>query len=163
MKITFKKDILLAATGILAMLLVNGCIFSGKILKNEPINSIPGKPYENIIILYTPDGLPLQPAAGYVYVEPDGKVTTDFAREVFVKALPKLDSYEQINRDNMGKFVIRDSNGKIRGYYEILFDYRVHMWEEKDSILLQVILPGDEGMKGDDFGVTGPMTGGVGK
>ncbi len=163
MKITFKKDILLAATGILAMVLVTGCVFSSKILNNEPIGSIPDKPYEDIIILYTPDRLPLEPAAGYVYIEPDGKIKTDFAREEFVKTLSKLDKYEQINRNNMGKFVIRDSKGKVRGYYEILFDYRVNIWEEGDNLLLQIILPDNKGMKDDDFGTTGPMNGGGGR
>ena len=160
MKIKISGNITAAVAGILAMVLVNGCAFSGKILKNEPIGSIPDKPYEDIIILYTPDRIPLEPAAGYVYIEPGGNVKTDFAREEFVKALPKLDRYEQINRDNMGKFVIRDSMGKIRGYYEVLFDYRVHQWENGDSILLQIILPEDKGMKDNDFSPANAAPGG---
>jgi len=164
MKIKISGNITAAVAGILAMVLVNGCVISGKILKNEPIGSIPDKPYEDIIILYTPDRLPLEPAAGYVYIiESDGKVKTDFAREEFVKTLGNLDKYGQMNRNNMGKFVIRDGNGKIRGYYEILFDYRVHIWEEGDNVLLQIILPDHKGMKDDDFGATGPMTGGGGR
>jgi len=160
MKIKISGNIIAAVAGILAMLLVNGCVFSGKILKNEPIGSIPDKPYEDIIILYTPDRVPLEPAAGYVYIEPDGKVKTDFAREEFVKTLGNLDKYGQMNRNNMGKFVIRDSNGKIRGYYEILFDYRVHQWENGDTILLQIILPQDKGMKDNDFSPANAAPGG---
>jgi hypothetical protein len=85
-------------------------------------------------------------------VEPEGKVKTDFAREIFVKTLDNLDKYEQLNRDNMGKFVIKDNKGKVRGYYEMLFEYRTVIWEQGDDILLQVIIP--KGMRGN-IGVTG--------
>jgi hypothetical protein len=99
--------------------------------------------------------MPLQPDAGFVYVEPEGKVKTDFAREIFVKTLDNLDKYEQLNRDNMGKFVIKDNKGKVRGYYEMLFEYRTVIWEQGDDILLQVIIP--KGMPGnmDDAGFDG--------
>ncbi|MRR17829.1 MAG: hypothetical protein EG826_15380 [Deltaproteobacteria bacterium] len=160
MKITLPGNIAAASAGILIAVFLNGCVFSGKILKNEPIGSIPDKPYEDIIILYTPDRVPLEPAAGYVYVEPGGNVKTDFAREEFVKVLPQLDRYAQMNRDNMGKFVIRDSTGRIRGYYEMLFDYRVHQWENGDTILLQIILPQDKGMKDNDFSPANTAPGG---
>lgn len=160
MKIKLPGSITAAVAVILATTVMNGCLFSGKILKKEPIGSIPDKPYEDIIILYTPDRMPLEPAAGYVYIEPGGNVKTDFAREVFVKVLPKLDRYAQLSRDHMKKFVIRDSLGKIRGYYEILIDYRVHQWENGDTIVLQIILPQDKGMLGNDFGPAHATPGG---
>ncbi len=162
MKIKIPGTIIAAVAGILAMAIMNGCFFPGKILKSEPIGSIPAKPYDDIIILYTPDRMPVEPAAGYVYIEPGGNVKTDFAREVFVKVLPKLDRYAQLSRDHMGKFVIRDSKGTIRGYYEILFDYRVHQWENGDTILLQIILPQSDGIKGNDFSPTNAVPG-IGK
>jgi hypothetical protein len=132
------------------------------------VSSIPDKKYETIIRLDTPEGKPIQSDAGFVYVEPEGKVTTDFPREVFVKALDGLDKYEQMNRNNMGKFVIKDSKGKVRGYYEMLFEYRTVIWEREDDILLQVIIPkGRGGNIGDagvgDVGGAGGIPGGGGK
>jgi hypothetical protein len=72
-----------------------------------------------------------------------------------VKTLDNLDKYEQLNRDNMGKFVIKDNKGKVRGYYEMLFEYRTVIWERENDILLQVIIP--KGMRGNigDAGVDG--------
>ena len=144
-----------AIVGLGMLALISGCVSYKNIIKSEPVSSIPDKKYETIIRLDTPEGMPLQPDAGFVYVEPEGKVKTDFAREIFVKTLDNLDKYEQLNRDNMGKFVIKDSKGKVRGYYEMLFEYRTVIWEQGDDILLQVIIP--KGMPGniDDFGFDG--------
>ena len=61
-----------------------------------------------------------------------------------------MKKYEQLNRNNMGKFIIKDSKGKVRGYYEILFEYRTVIWERGDDVLLQVITPkGRRGGIGD--------------
>ena len=147
-----KEHVKYAIVGLGTLVLISGCLAYSKIIKSESVSDIPDKKYEAIIRLDTPEGIPLQPDAGFVYVEPEGKVKTDFAREIFVKTLDNLDKYEQLNRDNMGKFVIKDSKGKVRGYYEMLFEYRTVIWEQGDDILLQVIIP--KGMRGN-IGVTG--------
>jgi len=153
-----------AIIGLGIMVLISGCVSYKNIIRSEPVSAIPDKKYETIIRLDTPEGMPLQPDAGFVYVEPDGKITTDFPREVFVKTLDNLDKYEQLNRDNMGKFVIKDSKGKVRGYYEMLFEYRTVIWEKGDDILLQVIIPketrGKIGVVGVDGIGAGAMPGG---
>jgi len=150
-----KEHVKYAIVGLGTLVLISGCLAYSKIIKSESVSDIPDKKYETIIRLDTPEGIPLQPDAGFVYVEPEGKVTTDFPREVFVKTLDNLDKYEQLNRDNMGKFVINDKKGKVRGYYEILPEYRTVIWERENDILLQVIIP--KGMRGNigDAGVDG--------
>ena len=137
----------------LSALILVCCSASYKIIKNEPVKNIPDKKYETIIRLNTPESEPLKSEAGFVYVEPEGKVTTDFPREEFVKKIDMLDKYAQLNRNNMGKFVIKDSKGKVRGYYEMLPEYTAIIWERGDDILLQVIIPnimgGNSGEAGD--------------
>ena len=125
----------------LSALILVCCSASYKIIKNEPVKNIPDKKYETIIRLNTPESEPLKSEAGFVYVEPEGKVTTDFPREEFVKKIDMLDKYAQLNRNNMGKFVIKDSKGKVRGYYELVPEYTAIIWERGDDILLQVIIP----------------------
>jgi hypothetical protein len=149
-----------AIAGLGALVSISGCApYYSKVVKSERVSSIPDRKYETIIRLDTPEGMPIKPDAGFVYVEPGGKVTTDFPREVFVKTLDRLDKYEQQNRNNMGKYVIKDSNGKVRGYYEILTEYRAFTWEgEDDNVLLQIVSPNNRGRNND--GVGGP--GGVG-
>jgi hypothetical protein len=148
-----------AIVGLISLASVSGCSSFGKIIETEPISSIPDKNYEVIIRLDTPEGAPLQCDAGFVYVAPGGKVTTDFPREVFVKNLDKLDKYEQLNRNHMGKSVIKDSKGVVRGYYEILFDYRTIIWEKQEgNILLQIIIPKSSSNIGG-VGVGVPITG----
>jgi hypothetical protein len=73
------------------LVLISGCLVHSKIITSESLSGIPDKKYEAIIRLDTPEGMPLQPDAGFVYVEPEGKATTDFPREVFVKTLDNLD------------------------------------------------------------------------
>ena len=126
---------------ILGALILVSCSTSYKIIKEEPVKNIPDKKYETIIRLNTPDSEPLEPEAGYVYVEPGGKVKTDFPREEIVNNIDILNKYKLFNRNNMGKFVIKDSKGKVRGYYEILIEYRAIVWESDDDILLQIIIP----------------------
>jgi hypothetical protein len=128
------------------------CSASYKIINNEPAKNISDKKYETIIRLNTPESGPLRSEAGFVYVEPEGKVTTDFPREEFVKNLDMLDKYEQINRNNMSKFVIKDSKGKVRGYFEMLPEYTTIIWEYGDDILLQVIIPNSMGGNSDGTG-----------
>lgn len=152
-----KKYVKYTIVGLGTLALITGCVSYGKIIKNEPVSSIPDKKYETIIRLDTPESMPLQPDAGFVYVEMEGMVTTDFPREVFVKTLESLDKYEQLNRNNMGKFIIKDSKGKVRGYYEILFEYRTVIWERGDDVLLQVITP-----KGRRGGIGDVGIGGIG-
>lgn len=118
-----------------------GCASSGAMLKSEAVSAVPEKKFEKIIRLDTPECLPLQPDAGFVYVEPEGKVTTDFPREIVVKNLDSLDRYERLNRDRMGAFVIKDRQGGVRGYYELLFEYRAFIWERGEEILLQISIP----------------------
>ncbi len=118
-----------------------GCASSGAMLKSEAVSAVPEKKFEKIIRLDTPECLPLQPDAGFVYVEPEGKVTTDFPREIVVKNLDSLDRYERLNRDRMGAFVIKDRQGRVRGYYELLFEYRAFIWERGEDILLQISIP----------------------
>ena len=84
--------------------------------------------------------------------EPEGKVTTDFPRVEFVKNLDMLDKYARINRNNMSKFVIKDSKGKVRGYFEMLPEYTTIIWEYGDDILLQVIIPNSMGGNSDGTG-----------
>lgn len=126
---------------ILGTLIIVSCTTSYKIIREEAVNSIPDKKYETIIRLNTPDSEPSEPEAGYVYVEPGGKVKTDFPREEIVKNTDILNKYKVFNRNNMSKFVIKDSKGKVRGYYELLLDYRAITWENGNEILLQIIIP----------------------
>ena len=128
------------------------CSASYKIIKNEPVKNIPDKKYETIIRLNTPESEPLRSEAGFVYVEPEGKVTTDFPREEFVKNIDMLDKFPQLNRNNMSKFVIKDSKGKVRGYFEMLPEYTAIIWERGDDILLQVIIPNIMGGNSDGMG-----------
>jgi hypothetical protein len=148
MKYCIKKPIATLSAVILVC-----CSTSYKIIKNEPVKNIPDKKYETIIRLNTPESEPLKSEAGFVYVEPEGRVTTDFPREEFVKNLDMLDKYAQMNRNNMSKFVIKDSKGKVRGYFEMLPEYTTMIWERGDDILLQVIIPnimgGNSGEAGD--------------
>lgn len=118
-----------------------GCASSGAMLKSELVSVVPDQKFEKIIRLDTPECLPLQPDAGFVYVEPEGKVTTDFPRQIAVKNLDSLDRYERLNRDRMGAFVIKDRQGRVRGYYELLFEYRAFIWERGEDILLQITIP----------------------
>jgi hypothetical protein len=137
MKNYIKKPI-----AILGALVLVGCgAFNSKIIKEEQVKNIPDKKYETIIKLNIWEHDPLKPEAGFVYVEPEGKVTTDFPREEFVKNIDMLDKFPQLNRNNMSKFVIKDSKGKVRGYYEMLPEYTTIIWERGDDILLQVIIP----------------------
>lgn len=156
-----KKYVQYTITGLGTLALISGCVSYSNIIKSEPVSGIPDKKYETIIRLDTPEGMPLQSDAGFVYIEPEGKVTTDFPREVFVKTLDNLDKYEQLNRDNMGKFVINDKKGKVRGYYEMLFEYRTVIWERENDILLQVIIP--KGARGNigDSGIDGIGAGAI--
>jgi hypothetical protein len=137
----------------LCVFVLVGCgAFSAKVIKNESVNNIPDKKYEKIIRLNIPDSEPSKSEAGFVYVEPEGKVTTDFPREEFLKNIDMLDKYTQLNRNNMGKFVIKDSKGKVRGYYEMLPEYTAIIWERGDDILLQVIIPHGMGDNSDGMG-----------
>ena len=63
-----------------------------------------------------------------------------------------LDKYAQMNRNNMSKFVIKDSKGKVRGYYEMLPEYTAIIWERGDDILLQVIIPNIMGENSGEAG-----------
>ena len=119
------------------------CSASYKIIKNEPVKNIPDKKYETIIRLNTPENEPLKSEAGFVYIEP---------REEFVKNLDMLDKYARLNRNNMSKFVIKDSKGKVRGYFEMLAEYTVIIWERGDDILLQVIIPNIMGENSGEAG-----------
>ena len=148
------KNYIRISIAMLSAFILVGCgASSAKIIKNEPVKNIPDKKYETIIRLNTPESEPLKSEAGFVYVEPEGKVTTDFPREEFVKNLDMLDKYARLNRNNMGKFVIKDSKAKVRGYYEMLPEYTAIIWERGDDILLQVIIPnimgGNSGEAGD--------------
>jgi hypothetical protein len=136
----------------LCVLVLVGCSASYKIIKNEQVNNIPDKKYETIIRLNTPESEPLTSEAGFVYVEPEGKVTTDFPREEFLKNIDMLEKETQRNRNNMSKFVIKDSKGKVRGYYEMLLGYTALIWEQGDAILLQVISPNSMGGNSDGTG-----------
>jgi len=136
MKNCIKKPLI-----ILSALIIVSCSTSYKIIKEEPIKNIPDKKYETIIRLNTPDSEPLEPEVGYVYVEPGGNVKTDFPREDIVNNIDILNKYKLFNRNYMGKFVIKDSKGKVRGYYEMLPEYRTIVWESGDDILLQIIIP----------------------
>ncbi|HPC86085.1 MAG TPA: hypothetical protein P5208_08380 [Smithellaceae bacterium] len=118
-----------------------GCASSGPMLKSEAVSALPDKKFEKIIRLDTPECLPLQPDAGFIFVEPGGKVITDFPRQIAVTNLDSLDRYERLNRDRMGAFVIKDREGRVRGYYQLLFEYRAFLWERGDDILLQITFP----------------------
>jgi len=160
------KEYIKYAIGLVVLVLIGGCASYAKVIKSDSVSRIPDKKFEKIIRLDTPEGMPIQPDAGFVYVEPDGKVTTDFPREVFVNNLDKLAEFEQINRNRMGQFIIKDSKGNVRGYYEILSEYRTVIWERENDILLQVVIPG--GMPGNiggaaGIGGIGPIPGGGGK
>jgi hypothetical protein len=133
-------------------LVLVSCSASYEIIKNEQVKQIPDKRYETIIRLNTPDNESLKSEAGFVYVEPEGKVTTDFPREDIVKNIDMSDKYLQLHRNNMDKFVIKDSKGKVRGYYEMLPEYTAIIWERGDDILLQVIVPNSMGGNNDGMG-----------
>ncbi|MCK7507155.1 MAG: hypothetical protein MZV70_26000 [Desulfobacterales bacterium] len=74
-----KEHVKYAIVGLGTLVLISGCLAYSKIIKSESVSDIPDKKYETIIRLDTPEGMPLQPDAGFVYVEPEGKVKTDFA------------------------------------------------------------------------------------
>ena len=135
------KWFLKCVTAWIALTFAFGCASSGTMLKSETVGAIPDGKYETIIRLDTPECLPLQPDAGFIYVEPEGKVITDFPRQVAVKNLDSLDRYERLNRDRMGAFVIKDRRGRVRGYYQLLFEYRAFIWERGEDILLQITIP----------------------
>jgi hypothetical protein len=146
------KNYIKIFTAMLGILVLVGCGASySNIIKEEQVKIIPDKKYETIIRLNIWESDPLKPQAGFIYVEPEGKVTTDFLREEFVQNLDMLDKFAQMNRNNMNKFVIKDSKGKVRGYYEILPEYTAIIWERGDDILLQVIVP----KIGEDYDRTG--------
>lgn len=137
----------------LSVLVFVGCgASSAKIIKNEQVNALPDKKYEKIIKLNIWGNDPLKPEAGFVYVLPEGKVTTDFPREEFVKKLDILGKYVQQRRNFMSKFVIKDGKGNVRGYYEILPEYTTIIWERGDDILLQIILPDSMNLNSDGNG-----------
>ena len=145
--------------GLGALALISGCASYGKVIKNEQVSSIPNKKYEKIIALKLPEGEPIDPNAGFVYVLPEGKISTDYPREEFLKNLDGLLKNAQSSRIyHMGKFIIKDSEGKVRGYYEMLPEYRTLIWERKDDILLQVIIT-DSPMGGDGIGYEGKAGG----
>lgn len=124
------------------LVLVSGCASYGKVIKSEEISIIPDKKYEKIIVLRLPLDEPNDPNAGFVYVLPEGKISTDYPREECLKNLDSLLKHEQSSRTyHMGKFIIKDSAGKVHGYYEMLPDYTAVIWERKEDILLQVIIP----------------------
>ncbi len=128
--------------GLGTLALVSGCASYGKIIKSEEVKSIPNKKFEKIIALRLPEGEPVNPNAGFVYVLREGKISTDYPREEFLKNLDGLLKHEQSSRTyHMGKFIIKDSEGKVHGYYEMLPNYRAVIWERKDDILLQVVIP----------------------
>jgi hypothetical protein len=138
---------------VFSVLILAGCGASlNKIIKEEPVKIIPDKKYETIIRLKIWENNALQPEAGFVYVVPGGKVTTDFPREEVVKNIHMLDKYAQRNRNNMRKYVIKDSKGKVRGYYELVPEYTATIWERGDDILLQIIIPNNKGLNSDGFG-----------
>jgi hypothetical protein len=140
MKINKYMQSTIAGLGMLV--LISGCAASGKVINSDAVRIIPDKKYEKIIILRLPEGEPTEPNAGFVYVLPKGKISTDFPREEFVENLNGLLENAQTSRIyHMGKFVIKDSEGKVRGYYEMLPNYTVILWERKDDILLQVVIP----------------------
>ena len=136
-----KRFLKVVVAGGLVLAFAAGCASSGTILKSEAVNAVPDKKYEAIIRLDTPECLPLQPDAGFIYVEPEGNVTTDFPRQIVVKNLDSLDRYERLNRDRMGAFVIKDRQGRVRGYCQLLFEYRAFIWERGEDILLQITIP----------------------
>jgi hypothetical protein len=160
MKIT--KYVKSAIVGLGTLALISGCATSGKIIKSEEVKSIPDKKYEKIIALRLPEGEPIDPYAGFVYVLPEGKIGTDFPRVEFLKNIDGLLKHAQSSRTyRMGKFIIKDSEGKVRGYYEMLPGFRTIIWEYKDDILLQIIIP-DYFMDRDGFGHGRKMDGGHG-
>ena len=61
----------------------------------------------------------------------------------------------------MGKFVIKDSAGKVRGYYEMLSNYTTIIWERKDDILVEIVIPYNP-MDGDGIHRSGRMGAGHG-
>ena len=136
MKICVRKSIT-----ILSVFILVGCSASYKIIKEESVKNIPDKRYETIIRLNIPEGERLEPEAGFVYVEPGGKIKTDFPREEVVKNIDMLNKYEQFSRKSMGKFIIKDSKGTVRGYYEMIPEYNAIIWERGDDILLQIVIP----------------------
>jgi hypothetical protein len=150
-----KNYIKISLAALSALVLVGCSVSYSKIIKEEPVKNIPYEKYGTIIRLNIWESEPLKPVAGFVYVEPEGKVTTDFPREEFVKNLDILDKFAQLNRNNMSKFVIKDSKGKVRGYYEMLPEYATIIWERGDDILLQVIIPP---MGANDNGTVGGGT-----
>lgn len=126
---------------IVCVLILVACGMSYRILRPETVRDIPDKKYEKIIKLNIWDRDPLKRDAGFVYVEPQGNVATDFPREEFLTNLDTLDNLAQANRKQMIKYIIKDSSGRVRGYYELLPEYTANIWESENNILLQIILP----------------------
>ena len=140
------KNYIKKSLAVFSVLILAGCGASfNKIIKEEPVKIIPDKKYETIIRLRIWENDPLHPEAGFVYVVPGGKVTTDFPREEVVKDI-------QHSRNNMSKYVIKDSNGKVRGYYELVPEYTAIIWERGDDILLQIIIPNSMDGSSDRIG-----------
>jgi hypothetical protein len=147
------RDYIKKSLAAFSTLILVGCGASfSKIIKEETVKAIPDKNYETIIRLKIWGNNSLQTEAGFVYVVPGGKVTTDFPREEVVKKQDMLNKYTQWNRSNMRQLVIKDSNGKVRGYYELLPEYTATIWERGEDILLAVIIPASKGINIDGFG-----------
>ncbi|MBN1473908.1 MAG: hypothetical protein JW914_04775 [Syntrophaceae bacterium] len=143
MKKVFNTSITTAAAGLLLFALA-GCASFGTVIAKHEVKEIPDLPYERIIRLYNPEGVPDKTLAGVVFIKKGAKVCTDFPREIIIKSLDELDPVEKQTYTSFSKYVIKSSE-EIFGYAAIAHDYRVNFWEnlkdENCHYKVQIVIP----------------------
>mgnify|MGYP000048520755 CR=1 FL=1 len=146
MKKTISTSIVFAVSGLILFALA-GCASFGTVIAKHEVKEIPALPYERIIRLYNPEGVPDKTLAGIVFIKKGAKVCTDFAREVNIASLDELDSVERQTYTRFSKYAIK-SGEEIFGYVAIAYDYRVNLWEnlkdENCQYKVQIVIPNTE-------------------
>jgi hypothetical protein len=157
MKKIFSVSIAFAVSGLILLALA-GCASFGTVIAKHEVKEIPALPYERIIRLYNPEGVPDKTLAGVVFIKKGAKVCTDFAREVNITSLDELDSVERQTYTRFSKYAIK-SGEEIFGFVAIAYDYRVNLWEnlkdENCQYKVQIVIPEPavKGNSGAGFGI----------
>jgi hypothetical protein len=163
MKKTISTSIVFAVSGLILFALA-GCASFGTVIAKHEVKEIPALPYERVIRLYNPEGVPDKTLAGVVFIKKGAKVCTDFAREVNITSLDELDSVERQTYTRFSKYAIK-SGEEIFGYVAIAYDYRVNFWKDlKDEncrYKVQIVIPNAE-VKGNSGVGVGIGAGGHG-
>lgn len=163
---TIITSITIASVG-LFFLFLSGCASFGTVIKKHEVKEIPEIQFERIIKLYNPDGVPDKTLAGVVFIKKDGKVCTDFPREIIIKSLDELDPVEKQTYTQLSKYAIKPAD-EIFGFVAIALDYRINIWEnikdEECQYKVQIVIPEPavKGNSGAGFGIgSGGHGGGI--